>query len=408
MRPSRSLKNLLAFFALTLFPATILPADWPGWRGQGDGVSTENVAPEVPSAAEGVLWKADLPGRGVSSPVVIGGRAFVTAASGPREKRLHVVCLDVRDGSKLWERQIWATGGTQCHPKTSMAAPTPASDGEHIFALFASCDAAAFDREGTLLWCRALGLDYPNLSNQVGMASSPLLWRGLFLALLETDSEAFAIALDARTGENRWKLPREKGINWTSPIVWQLPGGAALVLQSSRGLTAVDPASGAKLWQLDANLDGIASGAGTGLNLYAPGRETIAVRAPGATSPEATVAWRSSRLRASTASLLSYEDRVYGLSSAGVLCCARAEDGEIVWQERLKGPFSASPVACAGKLYCVNEEGLTTMLDLRGEKRVLADYPIGETVLASPAIAEGSIYIRSEKRLWCLGASRAR
>ncbi|MBI4602878.1 MAG: PQQ-binding-like beta-propeller repeat protein [Planctomycetes bacterium] len=388
--------------------AGVLAGDWPSWRGGRGGVSDEAGLPERWSAEEGVRWKAPLPGRGVSSPVVVRGRAFVTCASGPGEERLHLVCIDAAGGEVLWERQLWATGSTQCHPKTSMAAPTPAADPERACALFASCDAAAFTRDGTLLWCRALSLDYPDVSNQVGMAASPVLWRGLLIVSLETDSDAFVLALDAGTGENRWKLPREKGINWATPVLLEAGATAALVLQSPRGLAAHEPSTGALLWRHAAKLDSIASavaGEGEGGALVlAPGGETIALRPP-RPGGEPEVVWRSNKLRTSTASLTCYGGRAYGVNSAGVLTCARAEDGEVLWQERLEGPFAASPVAGDGKVYCVNEAGVAAVIDARPDApvRVLATCPLGEPVLASPAIAGASLYIRTERHFYRIG-----
>lgn len=393
----------LLWAGVALLPSAARCDDWPGWRGTGDGVASAGSAPTSWSRSDGVAWMAELPGRGVSSPVVGGERVVVTAASGPREKTLHVVSLDARNGALVWERRLTATGGTQCHPKTSMAAPTPIVDGGRVLVLFASCDAAAFLEDGTPLWCRALGLDFPELSNQVGMASSPVVRDGHFIAALETDSEAFVISLDAATGETRWKLPRERGINWTSPLLRGQGGSTALVLQSGKGLSAVDAGTGKELWRLPAGLDGIASGAVVGDLLVVPGKETLGVRGPVSPGGSPQVVWRSNRLRASTASFLALGGNVHGLSSAGVLVCARAADGEILWQERLKGPFSASPVACGGKIYCVNEEGTTFVVDPSAEKKVAAECPLGETILASPAVAGGAIYLRGERTVWRLG-----
>src|SRR5262249_45411184 len=143
--------------------------DWTQFRGPGGaGVSDETGIPTTWSEKENIRWKADLPGRGLSNPVIAGGRVYVTACSGHEQQRLHVLCLDVRNGKKLWERQVWATGNTGCHEKTNMAAPTPATDGERVYALFATADLACFDKNGNLLWYRSLVGDYPTLTNQVG------------------------------------------------------------------------------------------------------------------------------------------------------------------------------------------------------------------------------------------------
>ncbi|HTD67604.1 MAG TPA: PQQ-binding-like beta-propeller repeat protein, partial [Candidatus Limnocylindria bacterium] len=147
-------------------------ADWPQFRGPlGNGIAS---AADVPAKLDtnSIAWAADLPGRGLSSPIIIGDRVFVTCSSGPKQDRLHVICFNAKDGTKRWERRFWATGRTMSHDKTSVAAPTPASDGERIFAIFSSNDLVCLDLEGNLIWIRGLTRDYPNASNSLGMSSS--------------------------------------------------------------------------------------------------------------------------------------------------------------------------------------------------------------------------------------------
>ena len=395
-----------------VFPAALIlvlaaprapTADWPGWRGPGgSGVSDETGLPSRWSATENVRWKAELPGRGLSSPVIAGGKVYVTASSGAKQDRLHVLSFDASSGRKLWERQLWATGDTQCHPKTSMAAPTPASDGARVYALFATCDLAAHDAAGRLVWYRSLARDYPDLSNQVGMAASPVLREDLLFIALDTDSSAFVLAVDTATGVNRWKTERPRGINWTTPVFFRRGSRVEVVVQSGKGLTAYEPRTGEVLWVHQAGLDSIASPVAGGEVLFAPGGNISAIL-PGAGGEGPRVLWTSPRIKASTASPLHHDSRLYAIASAGVLACADAATGEVLWQERLQGPFSASPVLGDGKLYCVNEEGVTAVVDLRAESRVVAKNPLGEGVLASPAISGGAIFLRSDRYLYAIG-----
>ncbi|MBN8281413.1 MAG: PQQ-binding-like beta-propeller repeat protein [Gammaproteobacteria bacterium] len=189
-------------------------ADWTQFRGRdGSGAVAEASLPTSLDPRKSVRWSVDLPGRGLSSPIVVGDRVLVTASSGAKQSRLHVMCFSAVDGSLLWERQFFATGRTMCHEKTAVAANSPASDGRHVFALFSSNDLVALDLDGNLLWLRALSLDYPNVSNSLGMSSSLVVTDGTVVAQVENDTQPLALGLDALTGVNRWKLERPKMAN---------------------------------------------------------------------------------------------------------------------------------------------------------------------------------------------------
>lgn len=179
------MNRFLAF--LCCFAAfTTRAGDWRQFRGpQGTGVSDEANLPTVLDAKKNIAWKIPLPGRGLSSPIIVGDRIFVTCSSGARQERLHVICFNAKDGTKRWERQFWATGRTICHEKISVAAPTPASDGERIFAIFSSSDLICLDLDGNLLWLRGLMRDYPNASNSLGLSSSPVVADGTLVTQVE-------------------------------------------------------------------------------------------------------------------------------------------------------------------------------------------------------------------------------
>ena len=178
-------------------------SDWLQFRGPGSSGNAGEGSnpPRTFEGADGVAWKAALPGRGLSSPLVSGGRVFVTAASGPKQERLHVLCFGDGDGKLIWEREFRATGRTMCHAKTCNAAPTPCSDGKHVYALFSSNDLICLDMEGNLVWLRGLMVDYPNAGNSLGLASSPVMAGGVVVAQIENDSDSFTAGIDAGTGE---------------------------------------------------------------------------------------------------------------------------------------------------------------------------------------------------------------
>jgi outer membrane protein assembly factor BamB len=380
--------------------------DWRQFRGpDGSAVSPETGLPVRWSPTENVRWKVALPGRGLSNPVIAGGRVYVTACSGFAQKRLHVLCFDAAAGAKLWERQFWATGSTQCNDKTSMAAPTPVTDGEHVYALFACGDLAALDRDGNLLWYRALMRDYPQVYNQIGMAASPVLHADVLIVPLINPGDSMALGLDTHTGQNRWKIARPRTINWVTPVVRQHMGRVEILFQSWGELTACDPATGRQYWTYAGEgATSVATPVIAGGLVVTP--DGMALYQPGTEGTPPVGIWKATKLRTTYASMLAHQDRVYAINSASVLTCAEAAGGKVLWQHRLKGAYSASPVFAEGRLYLLNEDGLTTVVDVTGEPTVLATNALNETMLATPAIAGGAIILRSDQHLYCLSGGR--
>lgn len=414
------MKYLLSVGVLGMLGAFGLAGDWTQFRGPGGaGVSEEKGLPvewtvqrdpKTGTVAEtkNIRWIADLPGRGLASPIVTGNRVIVTAASGFQQTRLHVLCFDVADGKKLWERQFWATHNTGCHPKTNMAAPTPTTDGQHIHVLFATCDLVCLDLDGNLAWLRSLGRDYPTVTNQVGMASSPVLAGKTLVVQLENAGESFVVGIDKQSGKNRWKIARGRNLNWVTPLLLTTDKRADVLLQSSEGLLAVDPDTGAKRWQYDNKFSTIPSAIAANGTVFVPGEEGLTALKPSANDSQPEMLWTANRLRCATASPVYYQNRLYVLTGAGVLACGDpAANGKILWQERLKGPFSATPVIADGKLYATNEAGDTFVVQL-GDKPSVAATPnsLGETILGSPALSGGAIFLRSDKHLICVGRKK--
>jgi outer membrane protein assembly factor BamB len=394
--------------ASLLLAAPVLASDWPQFRGpDSTAVAPDGQIPATPK----IDWSVVLPGRGLASPIIVGDKLFVTCASGPKQERLHLLCLDRANGHPIWERQLQATGRTMSHPKTSVASCTPCSDGHRVYALWSSNDLAAFDLDGNLLWVRGLTMDYPNASNSLGMASSPIIVGETVVVVIENDSESYSLGLDAKTGCNLWKLDRPKAANWASPIAWRAGARSTpvAVLQSPSGLTAVDPASGSRLWEYTEGASSKSSCVVASGIIYAPSNGVTAL------SPEVSNAtpkqlWRSKQINPDTISPLVLGGSIFSFNNAGVISAADINTGSIQWKLRLAGPFSGSPVGAGSRLLAVNEKGLVQVVDtsvpggkLLGQLQLPLSAETKENILCTPAISGSHVYVRTDSTLWRLG-----
>ena len=399
------MRNLCFLFVGLGWMAIAHAGDWRQFRGsESNGLGDDILPPTKWSATENVAWKCALPGRGLSSPIIVGDDVFVTCSSGFRQERLHVVCIDVKDGSKKWERQFSATGRTSHFPKSCVATSTPASDGKRIFALYSSNDLACLDLEGNLQWFRGLTYDHPNASNSLGMASSPIVVGTTLVTQVENDSESLATGIDVETGVSRWTSVRPKKANWTSAVVWPKRFGGTedlALLQSSEGIVAVKPMTGETVWKYTDGASTIPSSVVADGVVYAVSHGITALRPP-SDSANLEQLWRAGKLGPGTGSPLVYQGRLYSINNAGVLLSADLKTGDIKWQLRIPGPFSGSPVAAGGHLFVFNEKGeghCVKLGDEAGELVSTGDLA-GEVFLCTPAISGGAIFVRSDQTLW--------
>lgn len=403
-----------ALLTLTLAAicSTVNAADWRQFRGtDGTGVAAGAKLPISWSETENVAWQVALPGRGPSSPIVVGDRVIVTASDGPRQDRLLVLCHAAADGRELWRREFWATGRTLSHPQSGTAAPTPASDGSRIFAFYSSNDLVCLDLDGNLQWYRGLTHDYPKAGNDVGMSSSPIVVDGAVIVQVENQGDSFAAAIEAETGEERWRVPRSPLANWVSPTELPLSDGnpgegksgkSLVLLQSPAELTAHDPRTGETIWKYEAPCGSIPSPVAARGRVYfaAKGITALAID-PASHSPSRL--WDSNQLNPNSASPVLHGDRLY-VMSRGVLNAADVETGKKLWQLRIPGTYWATPSLAGEHLYCFSFEGDATVVKV-GETggEIVAKIPMGEAIQGSPAIAGNSLYVRSDKHLWKIG-----
>ena len=402
----RSALTLVALALVSLLASAGSAADpsgWYGFRGDGTGAGIDGPDKLVLGDRGNLAWKRPMPGKSVASPIIVGDRVISTSSGGQEGEKLFVTAVRLSDGELLWEQSFRATGRPFCHPTSANAAPSPVSDGERIFAFYSSNDLICLSLDGELIWYRGLGYDYPKAGNDIGMASSPIVTQGAVIAQIEAQGDSFAIGIDAETGENLWRMDRPRQSNWSSPVAVMRPDESTeVVMQCGQSIVAVDPRSGNEKWSIQEGRDTISSATPAGGLLLIPGDDMMALDVgQSATAPE--VAWRKNRVVPSNASAVVAGDRFYSLKGS-VLIAASIEDGDVLWQERLSGLGGtwATPVYADRKIYVFDQSGNGMVIEDRGDSaETISEVEIGEGVLASPAIAQGRLVVRSNDSLFC-------
>jgi outer membrane protein assembly factor BamB len=421
---------------------------WPSFRGhEASGIAELQKLPDRwnPATGENVLWRTKIPGLAHSSPIVWGDLIFVTSAISGRkdatfkpglygdgdasddrsEHRWRLYAIDKRTGKVRWERTA-AQGPprNKRHIKSTYASSSPATDGRIVVAWFGSQGIHAYDMSGGLRWSVDLGrvnmgaYDIP--SYEWGPASSPIIWNGLVIVQCDTQADSFLLALDAATGKTIWKADRHELPSWGTPMIVTTPAGPELVTNASNFVRAYDPRTGKQLWQLGGSskitaptpifaggLHIIASG-------RAPERPIFAVK-PGArgdlTLPKdatssAQVAWSKTGRGSYMPTPLAYRGLLYVLANNGVFDAYDIASGKEIYRQRLPlvgSGFSASPVAADGKIYLSNEDGEMLVVEAGETFKHLGTNSMGETLMATPAISQGVIYVRGASTLFAIG-----
>jgi outer membrane protein assembly factor BamB len=434
---------------LTDFPVTA--QNWPQWRGpSGAAVSSESPLPTKWSAGENVAWKAPLAGLGTSSPIVWGDRVFVTSQIGetpvaagahpqlarddrslaeresplggrrsdpraPGNVELVVEAFSRHTGSRIWEYRVQATGTfSEQHEKHNLATPTPVADGERVYAWFGNGQIVALDLQGRVVWSRHLGTEYSPIKTLWGHGSSPALYRDLVVLLCDHLGVSYLLALDKRTGKERWKVDRGAGrVSHSTPLVVAGPQGDELLVNSSERIDVYDPATGTLLWYAGGpRQTPIPSAVFHDGRIYMTrgyrNSDYMAIRPGGRGDVTAShIEWQSPGGGSYVSSILYYQGLLYMTNEVGVVTCADAKTGKHLWRHRVGGVFFASPVAGDGKVYLVSETGETFVLRAGDKPEVLAQNDLGERFLASPAIANQRLFFRSDRTLIAVGQSQS-
>jgi outer membrane protein assembly factor BamB len=440
---------LIAVLSALLLAAPASP-HWPQFRGPGAGGVADGA--NLPEAWDGlsgraVRWKARIPGLAHSSPVVWGSQVFVTTAISSRadasfkpglygegtaseDRTVHrwqVMSLDKRTGKVLWERTAYeGEPREKRHIKATYANATPATDGRYVVAFFGSQGLYAYDLRGELTWKRDLGrLDagaYDAPSYEWGTASSPILYKDLVIVQCDQQKDSFLMALRLRDGETVWKTTREELPSWATPTVYpgDGPARAELVTNAPNFIRGYDPETGKELWRL-----------GRSSQITAPtpvyDRDVIVVmsgRRPNApifvlkagargdiTLPEGATAggpvlWTRERAGSYMPTPLIYRGYLYVLKNQGILSCYDLRSGEQKYEQRIpdvNSGFSASPVAADGKLYLASEDGEILVVKAGPQFELAGRNPMGQALMATPAISEGTLLVRGERDLFAIG-----
>ena len=435
---------------MRLLAAAVLAAavHWPQFRGpDASGRADGATLPDTWSAVEGrgIAWKTRIPGLAHSSPIVWGDRVFLTTAISSRgdatfkpglygeptaseDRTVHqwnVMALDKRSGKVLWKRTAYeGVPKEKRHIKATYANATPATDGRYVVAFFGSQGLYAYDVDGTLKWSRDLGrLDagaYDVPDYEWGTASSPVIYQDLVFVQADQHRDSFVMALRLADGATVWKASRDEMPSWATPTVYTAGARPELVTNAPKFIRGYDPRTGEELWRL-----------GRSSNITAPtpvfDRDLIVVmsgRRPNApifvlkagakgdiTLPERAtsggpVVWTRENAGSYMPTPVVEDGRLYVLKNQGILTCWDLRTGELVYEQRLPGVtsgFSASPVAADGKLYLPSEDGDVLVVRAGPKFELIATNPMGQPLMASPAISGGLLLLRGERDLFAVG-----
>ena len=394
--------------------------DWPCFRGPGrQGISQEKGVPTQWSATSNVRWKTAIPGEGWSSPIVSGNRIFVTTALEDGVS-LHLICLDRTSGKIIWDKEIVKQKAGHKSQQNSYATSTPATDGKRIYVVACDGRILAVSMDGAVEWTNS-DFDY---YSEHGLAISPVLYGDLVIVCFDWSSpgpntkvgwqvpwdKAVILAVDQKTGKVRWKGSRGSSrVAHVVPQVATVDGQDQLISGAGDVVQGFDLKTGERLWTVSSPGEGVVPSVvvGDGMAFTDSGfgeSRVCAVRIGGRGDVTKThTVWESREDVPKTSSMLCVSPHLYLVTETGVAKCMKGATGEVLWRERLRGPFSASPVWADGKVYFLSEKGTTTVVEEGPQFKVVATNELGEKCCASPAISQGNLFLRTDKTLYCIG-----
>ena len=399
---------LVIAFNLLLFP--LLAGDWPEFRGpnaQGHAEGVE-LPTDISAKSPHLRWKTPVPGSGWSSPVIMKSRIYLTSAINVGQSvTLNALCFDANNGKQLWKTPIITVAkAPRMHRKNSQASPTPIANGNHLYVHFGHMGTACLDLKGKLVWKN----ETINYSPVHGNGGTPALVDDKLIFSCDGAKNPFVIALDARDGSQVWKVNRsvnaKKKFSFCTPLVLKTTDGSQIVLPGSDMIGAYDPNNGKEIWRV--TYDGYSvvprPVIGHGMVFFSTGfdhAKAMAVQLGGKGDITDThVKWILPKGAPKTPSMILDGNELYMISDGGIASCIDAKTGKPYWSERLGGSFSASPILVDGKLYCINETGDVFVVEAGKKFTKPKKKSLGEKSLASPAVADAALFIRTAKHLW--------
>ncbi len=395
------------------------PVGWPGWRGpNASGVAPGGCRAVHFNPEAGVRWRVEVPGQGYSSPVVWDDLVFLTSAlPGDDPPVLAVLCFRRTDGRLLWRAEVGRAFG-RTHAKNGYASATVATDGKRIYSFFGSTGLFCHDVSGRELWRADLG----NLDHLWGTAASPVLYGDFVIQLCDCEHDSSIVALDKLSGRRVWRTPRPSYGCWTTPVLVQakvgdrerpelIVNGTGSKVPEERLVIAYDPDRGRALWQVRGTTELVTPTTlvGDGLVYCASGRNgpILAIR-PGGSGDvtDSRVAWKRDRGGSYIPTGVLCGGRLYVLNDAGVMTCYDPSTGATLWSGRLHGTFTASLVAADDHIYAVDERGTVYVLAAGDRFEIVAENAMKARVFATPAIAGGELFLRTESHLYCIPGAK--
>ncbi|MEI6604481.1 MAG: PQQ-binding-like beta-propeller repeat protein [Verrucomicrobiota bacterium] len=391
-------------------PVVATAGDWPWWRGPAlnNHAATSSQPPPLKwSGTENVRWRCALPGKGHSTPCIVGKRIFVT--SGDRKmETIWLVCLDRESGKQLWQSEVYHGALPKIHPDNSYASGTPACDGERVIIPYQTEDSlclAAFDLEGKIVWKSTVG---PYKSIQ-GHSSSPALYKSLVIVPADGSLGNKLTALHRKTGTVVWRASLTKGAeSYASPLVTHVAGRDQVILIGGKKTHSFDPNNGKLLWTSDGPAEFCAGTAAFSKDTVFssggyPERTLLAIRADGSGDvTQSHLRWQSDAKAGYVPSPLLHDGLLYAVSDNGLLRCYEADSGKIVWEHALKAPFYSSPVLAGDRIYLFDREAKGYVIKTGRAFELLATNELPDGVFATPVILGGHIYLRTLRDLYCL------